>query len=69
MANVSLRMPTIHPMISVEARGAVNHQPEFTAQCVKPAADKAVFDGALAMAWTCVDLVTDEAQRERLLVG
>ena len=30
-------------------------------------ADKAVFDGSLAMAWTCVDLAQDEAERSRLL--
>ena len=31
MANVSLAVPTIHPMIGIETGGAVNHQPEFTA--------------------------------------
>ena len=67
MGNVSLKIPSIHPSIGIESLPAVNHQPEFTAQCVKPAADKAVFDGALAMAWTCVDLATDEAERDRLI--
>jgi amidohydrolase len=67
MGNVSLAIPSIHPSIGIECLPAVNHQPEFTAHCVKPAADKAVFDGALSMAWTCVDLATDEAERDRLL--
>ena len=31
------------------------------------AADKAIIDGALAMAWTAVDLATNAAVRERLL--
>ncbi|MGH8258601.1 MAG: hypothetical protein ACREUG_02815, partial [Steroidobacteraceae bacterium] len=35
---------------------AVNHQPEFTRHCVTDQADKALCDGALAMAWTCIDL-------------
>jgi amidohydrolase len=67
MGNVSLKIPSIHPSIGIDSLPAVNHQPEFTAQCVKAPADKAVFDGALAMAWTCVDLATDEAERDRLV--
>jgi amidohydrolase len=67
MGNISLALPSIHPSIGIDARGAVNHQPEFTAACDQPSADKACFDGALAMAWTCIDLATDEAQRNRLL--
>jgi amidohydrolase len=66
MGNVSLAMPSIHPAIGIGSLPAVNHQPEFTAHCVKPEADKALFDGALAMAWTCVDLATDDEQVARL---
>jgi amidohydrolase len=69
MANVSLRMPTIHPLIRVDARGASNHQPEFTAACVTESADRAVRDGALAMAMTAADLATTASVRERLLAG
>jgi len=69
MANVSLRMPTIHPMIEIEANGASNHQPEFTAACVTESADRAVRDGALAMALTVVDLAGTPAVRDRLLAG
>lgn len=56
MGNVSLAIPSIHPMIGIGSLPAVNHQPEFTAHCVTAAADQAVVDGALAMAWTCIDL-------------
>lgn len=66
MGNVSLAMPSIHPAIGIESLPAVNHQPEFAAHCVTPPADKALFDGALAMAWTCVDLATDDEQVSRL---
>jgi metal-dependent amidase/aminoacylase/carboxypeptidase family protein len=59
MANVSLVVPTIHPLLGIEAGGAVNHQPEFASACVTASADNAVFDGALAMAWTAVDAATD----------
>jgi amidohydrolase len=68
MANVSLALPTIHPMIGVDAKGAVNHQPEFAAACVGPSAESALFDGALGMAWTVIDTATDPALRDRLLV-
>ena len=69
MANVSLRMPTIHPMMEIEANGASNHQPEFAAACVTESADRAVRDGALAMALTVVDLAGPSAVRDRLLAG
>ncbi len=67
MANVSLRIPSIHPMLGIDARGSSNHQPGFTAACAEASADLAVRDGALAMALTCVDLATDPAHRSRLL--
>jgi hypothetical protein len=67
MANVSLAVPTIHPLIGIEAGGAVNHQHEFAAACITPSADAAVRDGALALAWTAIDAATDPALRARLL--
>jgi amidohydrolase len=67
MANVSLVVPTIHPLIAIDGGGSVNHQPEFAAACVTASADAAVRDGALAMAWTAIDAATDPALRERLL--
>jgi amidohydrolase len=67
MGNVSHAMPAIHPAIGIDSLPAVNHQPEFTAHCVMAAADQAIFDGALAMAWTIVDLASDPSTRARLL--
>jgi amidohydrolase len=61
MGNVSLALPAIHPMIGINSLPAVNHQPEFTKHCITPDADKALCDGALAMAWTCIDLALDKA--------
>ena len=65
MGNVSLALPSIHPTIGIDALPAVNHQPEFTAKCATPAADQAVVDGAVAMAWTAIDAATNETMRER----
>ncbi|PON19235.1 amidohydrolase [Candidatus Entotheonella serta] len=67
MGNVSLTIPSIHPMIGIDSLPAVNHQPEFTAHCITPAADKAVRDGALTMAWSAVDIAGDDTLRQRLL--
>ncbi len=67
MANVSLAVPTIHPLIGIETHGAVNHQREFAAACVTPSADAAVRDGAVALAWTAIDAAGDPALRARLL--
>jgi len=66
MANVSLRIPAIHPMIGIESLPAVNHQPEFAAHCITPAAHRALFDGAVALAWTALDAATTATVRDRL---
>jgi amidohydrolase len=69
MGNVSLRIPSIHPGIGIDSLPAVNHQPEFTAAAATPAADQAVIDGAIAMAWTAIEAATNEAVRTRLLAS
>jgi amidohydrolase len=69
MANVSLAMPTIHPMLGLGCYPVSNHQPEFAAFCATPTADKAVLDGATAMAWTVIDAATTDSLRERLLAS
>jgi amidohydrolase len=67
MANVSLAVPTIHPLVGIATGGAVNHQHEFAAACITPSADAAVRDGAVALAWTAIDAATDPELRARLL--
>jgi len=69
MANVSLAVPTIHPLLAIDSQGAVNHQPEFAAACITPSADAAVRDGALSLAWTAIDAAAPGPLRERLLAG
>ena len=56
MGNVSHVVPAIHPMVGMETNGAVNHQPEFAAHTITPDGERAMRDGALAMAWTILDL-------------
>jgi len=66
MGNVSHAMPSIHPMIGLASLPAVNHQPEFAAHCVGEAAERALLDGSLALAWTAIDLATDDVLSARL---
>ena len=67
MGNVSLAVPSIHPAIGIGSLPAVNHQPEFTAHCITEAADRALADGAVALAWTAIDCALDDDVRTRLL--
>jgi amidohydrolase len=69
MANVSLRIPAIQPMIAIDAEGSSNHQPDFARHCAGPSADRAVIDGATIMAATSVDLATTPTIRQRLIAG
>jgi hypothetical protein len=67
MGNVSYAIPSIHPMIGINSLPAANHQPEFTAHCITGEADRAVMDGALAMAWTAIEMASETAVRDRLI--
>ena len=60
MGNVSHVVPAIHPFLGIHAGGYVNHQPEFAAHTVTPDGERAIRDGALAMAWTVIDLAEDD---------
>jgi len=69
MANISLAIPTIHPMLGLGCFPISNHQPEFAAFCATPTADKAMRDGAIAMAWTAIDAAAAGPVRTRLLAA
>lgn len=60
MGNVSHIVPSIHPMIGMDTKGAVNHQPEFAAHTITEDGERALRDGALAMAWTIVDMAEQD---------
>lgn len=67
MGNVTNIVPGIHPVIGIDAGGAVTHQPEFAAASVTASADRAVLDGATALACTAVAVARDEQHRGDLL--
>jgi amidohydrolase len=60
MGNVSHVVPSIHPMLEIECGDAVNHQPEFAAHTIEPSGDRAIRDGALAMAHTIIDMAEQD---------
>jgi amidohydrolase len=64
MGNVSYVVPSIHPMLDLGASPAVNHQPEFAAFTVTDAGMAMIRDGALAMAWTAIDLAEKDLWSE-----
>lgn len=67
MGNVSRALPALQPSIGIDSGDAVNHQPEFAAACVAPGADRALVQGAVALAWTAAQAAHDDETRERLL--
>jgi metal-dependent amidase/aminoacylase/carboxypeptidase family protein len=67
MGNVTRALPGIHPVIGIDSGDAVTHQPEFAAAAVNASADRAVVDGALALAATAAQVAQDQSQRDRLL--
>ena len=58
MGNVSYLVPSIHPMIKVAPAGVSIHTPAFADHARSPEADRAVIDGAKALAMTVADLWT-----------
>jgi amidohydrolase len=56
LGNVSHLVPAIHPKLAISPPGVVPHSPAFAARAVGPAADRAVVDGAKAMAMTAIDI-------------
>ncbi|MEU6188181.1 M20 family metallopeptidase [Nocardia sp. NPDC047038] len=67
MGNVTNVIPGIHPVIGIDAGGAVTHQPGFAAASVNASADRAVLDGALALTRTAITVARDDIHRDRLL--
>ncbi|MGB8361934.1 MAG: M20 family metallopeptidase [Acidimicrobiia bacterium] len=66
MGNVSLRIPSIHPMIGLGRDAGVIHGEAFAKAAGSVVGDRAVIDGAIALAHTIVDATLDPAIREHL---
>jgi amidohydrolase len=67
MGNISLEVATIHPLVNINSWPAVNHQPGFTEAAKSPEADRAMFEGGMALAMTAVVAATDNEIRQRLI--
>jgi len=65
MGNVSYTVPSIHPMIQVAPPGVPIHTPAFAGFAAGPEGDRAVIDGAKALAFTVADLWLDAGLVER----
>ncbi|MCB1251341.1 MAG: M20 family metallopeptidase [Acidimicrobiales bacterium] len=59
MGNVSYVVPSIHPMIAVSPADVAIHTPAFTGYAGGPDGDRAVLDGAKALAMTVIDAWLD----------
>lgn len=56
MGNVSLVVPSIHPLLTFRGKHAPAHNPAFTEIAASPEADDAIIDGAVTMAATVIDV-------------
>ncbi|MFJ9605103.1 amidohydrolase [Kitasatospora sp. NPDC101176] len=56
MGNVSHAVPAIHPVLDITGGACTPHEAAFAEAAVGPEADRAVLDGAVALAWTAADL-------------
>ena len=59
MGNVSKIVPGIHPGIAIAPADVNGHSPRFAEYAVSASGDKAVIDGAKALAMTAIDILAD----------
>ncbi|WP_311211676.1 MULTISPECIES: amidohydrolase [unclassified Arthrobacter] len=69
MGNVSQIVPSIHPVVGYDVRGAAHHTAEFAAFGASAGADTAVLDGSFGMAAAACAAARDPEQRRLLLGG
>jgi amidohydrolase len=66
MGNISHLVPSIHPMIASARPGTSIHTTDFETESKSLLADKAVIDGAKAMAMTAIDYWTSPAAQSAI---
>ena len=66
VGNVSLLVPTIHPMVRIAPLDVLPHSPEFAAAAASAEGNRGLLDGAKALAMTVVDLVTKSDIMDRI---
>lgn len=69
MGNVSQHFPSIHPSLGLGPDCPPIHSPEFARFAADAAGDRAVIDGARALALTAMDCAAVPERRARLLAG
>ena len=62
--NVSVRVPAIHPLLAISPPHVTVHTPEFAEWAGNERGDAGCVDGAVGLALTAVDYLTDTALRE-----
>jgi amidohydrolase len=66
MGNVSKIVPGIHPTIAIAPPEVNGHSPAFAEYAASDAGDRAVIDGAKALAMTAIDILADAELRARM---
>ncbi len=66
MGNVSKVVPGIHPTIAIAPAEINGHSPAFAEYAASESGDRAVIDGAKALAMTAIDILTDADLRVRI---
>lgn len=64
MGNISVRLPSIHPLLSIAPPEVIIHTAEFARWAVSDRADDATVDGAIALARTAADFLADPNLRK-----
>lgn len=64
LGNVSARVPAIHPLLSIAPPQIAIHSPEFAEWARSERGDAGCVDGAIGLALTAVDYLTDAALRQ-----
>lgn len=65
LGNISLRVPAIHPTLGIAPPEVAMHTAGFAEYAGSEPGDRAVVDGAVALALTALDYLTDPGLRER----
>jgi amidohydrolase len=66
MGNVSKIVPGIHPTVAIAPMEVNGHSPAFAEYAASESGDRAVIDGAKALAMTAIDILADEDLRRRM---
>lgn len=63
LGNISVRVPSIHPLLGIAPVDVVIHTPEFAEWAASERADQGCVDGAIALARTAADFLADPRLR------